>query len=113
MRRADAFPRRLGALLACALVLATPLLAHAGDAPADGSRREVPDSDLLVWSASIAVIVDEHEGTRADRETMRSRSIDRGLPRIDGVRVRIRPRSRFGWRELAIREVWAYPTSAP
>jgi hypothetical protein len=58
------------------------------------------------------VIIDEHDETGADPDAARSMSMDRAMPRIDGVRLRIRPRSRFGWRVLAIREVWAYPTSA-
>jgi hypothetical protein len=78
----------------------------------DGSRRAVPDSNLLTWGASIAVIVDEHEEAGSNRVAASSLSMDRALPHIDGVRVRIRPRSRFGWRTLANREVWAYPSSA-
>ncbi len=78
----------------------------------DGSRREVPDSDLLTWGASVAVILDEQDETGSDGEAARAVSTDRANPHIDAVRVRIRPRSRFGWRVLTLREVWAYPTSA-
>ena len=75
----------------------------------DGSRRAVPDANLLTWGASIAVVVDGGADGGADANAERFDSIGGNAPIIDGVLLRIRPRSRDGRRVLAIREVWAYP----
>ncbi len=77
----------------------------------DGSRREAPESNILVWGASIAVVIDagDDTDTSAEAATARADSMGGTAPTIDSVLLRIRPRSQDGRRVLAIHEVWAYP----